>query len=249
MYSHLVDYHCHLDLYPNFESLISNCESSQIHCLTVTTTPRAWPRNYALTKNLKYVRAALGMHPQLVSSIENELHIWEEFLPQAKFIGEIGLDAAPKFYSSFEAQIRVFNTIIEKCSSRGGKILTIHAVRTASKVLEIINQKKLLYNNKVVLHWFSGSSSEAQKAIDMGCYFSANLSMLSTLKGTALFSIIPPNRILTETDGPFTQRSGVTQTPRDTVYCVNKIASLWSCSPNEAREIIFQNLLHLERFD
>ncbi len=65
----LVDYHCHLDLYPDFEKLIAECEKKEIYTLTVTTTPRAWPKNLALTKNLKFVRPALGLHPQLVINL------------------------------------------------------------------------------------------------------------------------------------------------------------------------------------
>ncbi|GHB86391.1 Qat anti-phage system TatD family nuclease QatD [Persicitalea jodogahamensis] len=249
MYPPLVDYHCHLDLYPNFESLISDCERSRIHTLTVTTTPKAWPRNIELTKNLEFVRTALGMHPQLILQIENELPIWEEYLFQAKFIGEVGLDAGPRFYNSFDVQKRVFNNIISQCSRIGNKILTVHAVRTASKILEVFEQYKLLDNNKVVLHWFSGSPYDAKKAIDMGCYFSVNLTMLSTPKGVALLNDIPKDRILTETDGPFTQRNGINQEPKDALYCVDRIASIWSFTPNETRDIIYQNLLHLETFN
>lgn len=92
-----VDFHCHLDLYPDHEGAISRAETSRIFTLTVTTTPKTWPRNYELTRNIQYVRAALGLHPQLVEERAGELPLWERHLPETRYIGEVGLDAGPRF--------------------------------------------------------------------------------------------------------------------------------------------------------
>ncbi|WP_256349764.1 TatD family hydrolase, partial [Pseudomonas gingeri] len=83
----------------------------------------------------KHVRVALGLHPQLVAEREGELALFERLLEGTRYVGEIGLDAGPRFYSSFEAQERVFSRILSACSEQGGKILTVHSVRTAAKVL------------------------------------------------------------------------------------------------------------------
>lgn len=42
-----------------------------------------------------------------------------------------------------------------------------------------------------------------QIAIDMGCFFSINPKMLKTKSGISLIQKIPPNKILLETDAPF----------------------------------------------
>ena len=68
-----VDFHCHLDLYPDFEAAIAKAEAARIYTLTVTTTPKAWPRNYELTRHTRFVRAALGLHPQLIAERADEL--------------------------------------------------------------------------------------------------------------------------------------------------------------------------------
>ena len=62
----LVDFHCHLDLYPDHAAIVEECESRGVFTLAVTTTPRAWPRNNELASATRHVRAALGLHPQLV---------------------------------------------------------------------------------------------------------------------------------------------------------------------------------------
>src|SRR3954465_7939031 len=99
-----VDFHCHLDLYPDHEAAIARAEAARIYTLTVTTTPRAWTRNYELTRGTRYVRAALGLHPQLVAERAGELPLWEQHLPETRYVGEVGLDAGPRFYKSLETQ-------------------------------------------------------------------------------------------------------------------------------------------------
>ena len=68
-----VDFHCHLDLYPNHSALIRECEISRVATLAVTTTPKAWMRNRELTSDSPYVRVALGLHPQLIAEREHEI--------------------------------------------------------------------------------------------------------------------------------------------------------------------------------
>src|SRR5690606_18577808 len=101
-----VDFHCHLDLYPDREAAIARAEAARIYTLTVTTTPKAWPRNHELTRGTRYVRAALGLHPQLVAERAGELPLWERHLPETRYVGEVGLDAGPRFYRSLDAQKR-----------------------------------------------------------------------------------------------------------------------------------------------
>ena len=97
MNSRLVDFHCHLDLYPDPVAAIADAEAAGVYTLTVTTTPKAWPRNLALTQGTSRVRAALGLHPQLVSERSSEISLWETYLPEARYVGEVGLDAGPRY--------------------------------------------------------------------------------------------------------------------------------------------------------
>ena len=137
----LVDFHCHLDLYPDFEALVRECEAAGIKTLAVTTTPRAFARNAALAGRTRNVRAALGLHPQLVAQHAAELSKLEKLLPETRYVGEVGLDASPKYYPSFSEQQRVFGRILELCADAGGKILTVHSVRCVSKVLDLVESK------------------------------------------------------------------------------------------------------------
>jgi len=156
MNSGLVDFHCHLDLFPDPVSAINDAEQAGVYTLTVTTTPKAWPRNLELTKSTKHVRAALGLHPQLVMERSDEVSLWEQYLPQARYIGEVGIDAGPRYYRSLDLQKQVFERILQHCAAAGGKVLTVHSVRSATIVLDLIEKYFPTENGQVVLHWFTG---------------------------------------------------------------------------------------------
>ncbi len=238
----LVDFHCHLDLFADPVSAVSDTENAGIYTLTVTTTPRAWPRNYDLTHNTKYVRAALGLHPQVIAERSAEIEIWEEYLPQARYVGEVGIDAGPQYYRSLDLQRQIFTRILERCAEAGGKILTVHSVRAAMLVLDLIESHLPPQKGQVVLHWFSGTNSEARRAADLGCYFSVNAAMMRNERGCRLVTTLPSDRLLTETDAPFTRVGNRSTTPGDVKEAVETLAALRQTSPEDLARTINSNL-------
>jgi len=240
-----VDFHCHLDLYPNHEELIAQCDKEEVATLTVTTTPKAWIRNAELASRSRYVRVALGLHPQLVSTRSAELLLWKELLPLVRYVGEVGLDAGPLYYRSFELQKVVFAEQLRACADAGDKVLTIHSVRAAGTVLEMLEEYLLPSRGRVVLHWFTGSYSDARLAVDLGCYFSINADMLRNERHRVTISKLPLSRLLTETDGPFTSLGGRTAVPRDVATTVQSLAEVFKMGADELAEAIRANLARL----
>jgi TatD DNase family protein len=241
----LVDFHCHLDLYPRVLAAISAAESARVYTLAVTTTPRAWPLNRDLTAHLKHVRPALGLHPQLVETHADELSLWDNYLPQARYIGEVGLDASPNYVKSLDLQKRVFSHILQACARVGGKVLTVHSVRSTTPVLDHIAAHLPPDRGKVVLHWFTGSLSEARRAVEMGCYFSVNANMGRSRRQVALLRSIPLNRLLTETDGPFTSIDGRPTVPADVGDAITALAAIHGISAEEMARQILTNFREL----
>ena len=242
-----VDFHCHLDLFKDMDSAVRDADAAGIYTLTVTTTPKAWPRNHELARQTKRVRAALGLHPQLVADRAAELSIWEEYFPQARYIGEVGLDAGPSHYRSFDLQKEVFTRILEKCAESEGKVLSVHSVRCAKIVLDLIETHLPRERGAVVLHWFSGSKSEARRAVDLGCYFSINAAMINTDRGRDLVQGLPQERLLTETDAPFTQVEGRPSSPLDVKATVNSLANTLCLTPDSLAQNILKNLHRMLR--
>jgi TatD DNase family protein len=238
----LVDFHCHLDLYPDHAALLAECERQGIFTLAVTTTPRAWPRNNELAANTRHVRAALGLHPQLVAERAGELSIWDAHLKEARYIGEVGLDAGPRYYRSFDEQKRIFEHILRACAKASDKILTVHSVRAATPVLDMIEACLPPSRGKAVMHWFTGTKAEARRAAALGCYFSINARMLENERGQAIVASLPPDRLLTETDGPFIEIDNRPMRPSDVMSTVKGIARVRGCDERTMVVTISQNL-------
>ena len=242
----LVDYHCHLDLYPDYEKKFSECASAKVATLAVTTTPKAWARNKELAGRCLRVRPALGLHPQLVGERAGELKLFEDLLPEARFIGEVGLDAGPRYYGSFPEQKRVFQHILQLCATAGDKILSVHSVRATREVLNCIELFSARSRSQAVLHWFTGSPADVKRAVDLGCYFSVNEQMLSKPSSYRVIEQIPANRILTETDGPFMQIQGRPAQPGEVGGAIALLAQLLGCPIQQTRELMLSNLAKLE---
>jgi TatD DNase family protein len=80
-----------------------------------------------------------------------------------------------------------------------------------------------------------------------GLWFSVNHAMTQSANGRAILSELPPDQVLTETDGPFLKVSGRAQTPPDVAAVLPALATLWKVHQREARRIVaenFERLLH-----
>ena len=98
---------------------------------------------------------------------------------------------------------------------------------------------------RVVLHWFTGSRATMTIAADHGCYFSVNGAMLKSKNGQRLLAAIPRDRLLTETDGPFTQQAGRPARPSDIPHTVAQLAQFLGVPGDELGRQVRSNLKSL----
>lgn len=115
-------------------------------------------------------------------------------------------------------------------------------MRCAPAVLDMIEAHLPRDRGAVVLHWFTGSKSEARRAAGLGCYFSVNTEMTRTDRGRALIEGLPRNRILTETDGPFTKTQGRPTEPPDAPFATAAVADILGLSHQAMAKVILSNL-------
>jgi TatD DNase family protein len=184
-------------------SFASDALKADIGILAVTTTPKAYEKEIAVLRSYANIRVALGLHPQLVFQRYDELSLVEKYIGGTEYIGEIGLDFNNQFYASREKQIAVFDNIIRWCSEKGGKVISIHSVRSDKAVLDILEKYRCAQQNNCILHWFSGSLTQLQRAVEMGCFFSVNSAMIKSANGRGLIYSLPHEKIVVETDAPF----------------------------------------------
>jgi len=229
--------HCHLDLYPDPFAVAKQCEERGLYVLSVTTTPKAWVGTSKLTEGNIKIRTALGLHPQLAHQRLHELDMFDSLLPEAKYIGEIGLDGSKGFKDHWSVQIDVFRHILQSVNAAGGRIMSIHSRASAGAVLSELSGIEGI----PVLHWFMGNKTELNQAIDKGCWFSVGPAMLTTKRGQELISLVPQNRVLTESDGPFAKWKGRPLMPWDVELSFEQLAKIWGTTYIGVKEKIHSN--------
>jgi TatD DNase family protein len=239
----VIDFHCHLDLYADPAAVRDECERRGLYLLSVTTTPSAWKKTAELATNAKRVRTALGLHPQLAQERMGELPLFDELLPAARYVGEIGLDGSPEFRSQWQSQRQTFEHILARCSDAGGRIMSIHSRRASREVLDAL--EAFPNAGTAVLHWFSGSLRDLDRAVSLGCWFSVGPGMLAGQKGRSLVTRMPRERVVTESDGPFAQLDGKSIMPWSVEGAISDLGQLWSLSGESAGQAIRHNFRKL----
>jgi len=227
------DTHFHLDLMESPEEIVNKIENQEVYTIAVTNSPTVFFYTEKLAVGKKYVRAALGMHPELVAQRHKEIEQFIEFTSRTRYIGEIGLDNSNKTIADYRLQKEIFEKIILVCADARNKILTVHSRKAAEDVIDIIGNH---FPGKVVLHWYSDSIKHLKRAINYGYYFSINYPMLHSKTGIEIIKNIPIEKLLIETDGPFTKKGNEVFTSLMAENILKELANLLS-DPFKATEI------------
>lgn len=200
MFNFNMDAHMHFDLYKDRTDVLDYIEKSKSYTIAVTNLPELYEKYSMLYGKYKYVKIALGFHPELVCQYKNQLNLFNKLSRDVRYIGEIGLDYTNVTENEKKIQLEIFRKIIEICNS-DNKILSVHSRKASTEIVDELE----LYNGKVIMHWFTGKKSDLDKAVKKGYYFSINSQMIKSKSGQDIISRIPVDRILLESDAPFTK--------------------------------------------
>jgi len=235
----LHDTHFHLDLCPNPEGMVLEIENAKIYTIAVTNAPSVFFYTQKITRNSKYVRAALGLHPELAAERKNEITQFIELVNETRYIGEIGLDNQNKTTADYSIQKEIFKKILAACADKKDKILTVHSRKASTDVISMIGNN---FPGKVILHWYSGGIKELETALKNGFYFSVNYPMTISESGKRIIERLPNDRILLESDGPFTSLKKNTFTPTMTEYILKRIVTL---NQSLTQQLLLENFSNL----
>jgi TatD DNase family protein len=238
-----VDLHSHLDLYPDALGMLDEVNRRNAFTLVVTTSPRAWIGTTKMFRGYPNIHVALGLHPEIAERKAAEQSLLLSLVDKASYIGEIGLDGSPRFRNSLPLQESIFSSVVAQCQTSGEKVMSIHSRGAAGRVLDVL--ERYPGTSKPILHWFSGTTKELQRAIALGCWFSVGPAMLESAKGRNLLRLMPVDRVLPETDGPFAQINGSPLLPWDAVSIDTYVATSWRMTPSEVRVQWTANLRNL----
>lgn len=200
----LIDTHFHLDYYKNHRYWYEKINELKQYTLCVTNSPGIYHSCKRLYKETKYIKFALGYNPQqsVEEPFQRELFLRE--IPKTSYIGEVGLDFSRKYIATSRTQIDAFEFICD-IAAKENSLLSVHS-RNAEA--ETLNRLKMSGVTRAIIHWYSGDVVTLSKLLDEGYYFSINANMCSTVKGRSIITRIPFNRLLIESDGPFSKVLG-----------------------------------------
>ena len=236
----MMDFHAHLDLYPEPEKLIESVRKAGIYTLSVTTTPSAFLETKRMAEGCPRIRTGLGLHPEVAASRIGELGLFDRLVSETAYVGEIGLDGSRHHKESLVAQRKAFIHILDTCERSGGRVLSIHSRGAGAEVLDHLIQRAT--SCLPILHWFSGSMSEISAANGLGVWFSIGPAMLETKRQRSKVAAMPKHRILLESDGPFANYRGEPLSPLTTYHAIAILAKIWSTSEDEVSLQLRENL-------
>lgn len=199
------DAHCHLGWFDDPVRVARQASERGLEILAVTVTPHEYLALRGRLASERGIALAAGLHPWWVRDAMDADALCE-LVDGVRFVGEIGLDASPRRAGTWDAQLDAFERICRTCSETSDpaapKVLSIHAVRAASAVLDVLDRTGAAESCRCVLHWFSGSTEELWRAVRLGCRFSLGERALGSRRGREYARILPADRLLLETDLP-----------------------------------------------
>jgi len=204
MVSKLIDAHFHLDFYKNHKDIYDEINRLQQYTICMTNSPGVFLSCKKMYAETKYLKFALGLHPQETGNIYANLGDFEKYFDMTNYIGEIGLDFGKKNLLTKDVQIKNLKRILNMAHGTN-KVISLHIRNAEKETLEILTKYDC---SKTIIHWYGGQSNELQEFVNLGCYFSINTNMVNNSSMLGKLFVIPQNRILIESDGPFTKVQG-----------------------------------------
>lgn len=237
----IVDTHCHYDMFDNPTQIIKDCENRNIITIGMTNLPSHFEMGYPHIKGYKYIRMALGLHPLMAREHNRELVRFKKNIDNTSYIGEVGLDFSRDGISTKDIQISSFEYVLETIKSKK-KIVSLHSRRAEKEVLELLKKYEI---KNAIFHWYSGGVKVLREIFENGYYFSINPTMVKSKSGQKLIAEMPLDRILTETDSPYTQIGSRTTKPSDVKIVISYLSESKGMSAEVVENKIYSNFKNL----
>lgn len=248
----LFDAHCHLDLMAHPDAVADEATALGLILFDCGVDPHDFARAKKRACGRSNIFAGIGLHPWWLADGRcgnAEINLLCEVAAQERLIGEVGLDFSARFAGSEPLQVQAFDRLCDTLVQHplAGRVISIHAVRSAGTVLDALESYGLLTPSPnspaIIFHWFSGTSNEFVRARNAGCYFSVNERMLATKRSREYARQIPLDRLLLETDAPTEPQADASA--RQLITSLKSaslhIAELKNCVMESAESIVLEN--------
>ena len=226
----LYDMHCHLGFCPDAAGLARELSARGVGGFLCTVTPEEYQHISSPDLDPGHSndlpsdqdphpgprprwRIGVGAHPWWATDVDGDEAA--RIAAQAPYIGEVGLDFGKAHAATRDRQVENFSHIA--AAAPAGALLSIHAVRSADTVLDLLEDTGALRRCTCIFHWYSDSNEALSRALAAGCYFSVGPLMLRSRRGREYARQLPADRLLLETDYPAENDAADPATTADTM--------------------------------
>ena len=217
------DMHLHLQDIPDVQmcrsvlKLAEHLNVGQFVCNG--TRPEDWPVVENASADDRRVVPFYGVHPWYADKLPVDWYVTlEGFLKRspAAGVGEVGLDKARNV--DLARQTEIFHRQLE-IAGRLARPLAIHCVRAWSDLVNIL-KRSLPAKTRFMVHSFQGSPQILKDLLSLGAYISFSWKSLQrdTEESIALMRSVPLDRLLLETDFPYTEPGKIGADVHDEKY-------------------------------
>jgi len=246
----LIDTHAHLEQIKNLEQVLTEAKSANIIAIIGVGSDYKSNRkvlDFAQTYK-DFIYPALGLHPWnlKVSEIDRNLEFIEAHIDKAVAIGEIGLDYHKRVRERAEKDLQkcALKEVL-KMAKTYKKPVIIHSRYAWRDSLDLVEEAQL---EKVVFHWYTGTSSVLRDIVSQGYFISATPAVEYHEEHRRAVKQIPLERLLLETDSPVIYRRGseveYESKPAHILRALRGVAGLKGVSEAKIAEITTNNALN-----
>jgi TatD DNase family protein len=227
-----------IDMHAHIEAGVAASDLLSLDALIFAATRSLDEAATALDRSDPWTVWGVGCHPGLVG-VQNAFDPkrFAKLIAKTAYVSEVGLDGTSPV--SMPAQKATFDAILSILQETP-RITSIHNYAATERVMNCLTARPI---QGAVLHWWLGSGDQTRRALELGCYFSVNASML---KRPELLELLPLDRILPETDHPFGDKPGGRDRRPGNVSGVElALARLQELSLSEIHRAMGENLVAL----
>ena len=243
------DAHCHLDQLADPEGALRAATDAGVGpILAVSMDAASAERVLELRARFgPMILAGVGLHPGVIPGMSAEeqvrqLQRIEGLLPQADFVGEIGLDHKDAVNDTDRARQR--EALELQLSWAAGRRLPVnlHSRRADREVLDSAIGFHQRTGLGALMHWFTRSDKLARACAASGIFVSAGPSVLVDPRTAATAARVDSSILLVETDSPVEYGSHGPASPAWAARVLDSLAETRGVSRHELASEVGRNL-------
>jgi len=257
---HMFDTHCHLQderLAGETEAVLQRAASAGIRRLLCCGSEEAdWEPVRQLCARYHVLKPAFGLYPRYIGTRSGTwlANLRALALSSGAAIGEIGLDFAFEPRNENE-QTEVFAAQLDLAAELDRPV-SIHCRQAWGPMLALLRTIPRR-PPALVFHSYSGSADIVAPLAELGGYFSFSgiLTRHNNRRGQAAVKVVPPDRLLVETDAPDLlplaapdgsyPPSGTINEPANLICMINAVAQHRAASLESIAALTWQNAIRV----